>query len=209
MTAFDPELFAEGEYENAKSEAIYEFNRKQRKAIRVAEKLGVPIIRTLGLYQPYASLMMCGKIETRWVKAGKKPPFPLGKYLIYSCKKSYSTQEFKKIAGSFYDAAMRRLGISTHTKSEYHLDKNGYALCVGELVAVEKLNNVQMARAYVDFETEVISGMRYVAESNGRILWGLHFGNIQTLDPFPFKGKQGIGFLSEEDKAKIVYKRLE
>lgn len=37
------------------------------------------MIRTLVIYQPYATLMGHGKLETRWVKHGRKPPFPRGK----------------------------------------------------------------------------------------------------------------------------------
>ena len=51
---------------------------------------GAGKIRTLGFYQPFGSLMLHGKIETRWVRKGKKPPFPLGKYIFYTTQKGKS-----------------------------------------------------------------------------------------------------------------------
>lgn len=67
----------------------------------MSDLFGNEKIRTLGLYQPYASLMLHGKIETRWVEDGKKPPFPIGKYLIYSTKQDSSMQSFLAISGKY------------------------------------------------------------------------------------------------------------
>ena len=40
---------------------------------------------------------------------------------------------------------------------------------------------------------------------DGRVLWGLHFENMRRIKPFPFKGKQGIGFLTKEQKQLIEF----
>ena len=50
------------------------------------------VIRTLGFYQPYCTAMLHGKVETRWIIEGRTPPMPLGKYLLYSTKKSLGKQ---------------------------------------------------------------------------------------------------------------------
>src|SRR5688572_6071512 len=56
-------------------------------------------IRTLAYYEPFGSLMFCNKIETRWVREGKQPPFPLGKYLFYTTKKPCSNMELFNWSG--------------------------------------------------------------------------------------------------------------
>lgn len=162
-------------------------------------------IRTLGLYQPYASLMLHGKIESRWVEEGKKPPFPLGKYLIYSTKKSYSVEEFKHVAGDYYNDA-RNIITREETST-----LNGYAICMGDLVKREKLGYNQLPKAFVDINITMVKmgkeDIDWYKEIivDGRQLWGLHFENVKRIKPFEFKGKQGVGFLSRVDQMRIEY----
>jgi len=44
----------------------------------------------------------------------------------------------------------------------------------------------------IDFFKEIII--------DDHTLWGLHFENVQRIKPFEFKGKQGVGILSDEHK---------
>jgi hypothetical protein len=163
-------------------------------------------IRTLGLYQPYASLMLHGKIESRWVEEGKKPPFPLGKYLIYSTKKSYSVESFKHLSGEYYQAARNII-----TREETSI-LNGYAICLGDLVKVEKIGMGQLPKAFVDVNLTMIKlakpDIDFFNEIiiDDRQLWGLHFQNVQRIKPFPFRGKQGVGILSDIHKTFIQLK---
>jgi hypothetical protein len=157
-------------------------------------------IRTIGLYQPYASLMLHGKIESRWVKRGKKPPFPLGKYLIYSTKKAYSMEEFARIAGDTEKEAMRRL------QGEPTRFKNGYAIAIGELTEV-----VPFGGKYTENLAFVDTDLTYWQSPDpltidGHVLWALKFENVQRIKPFPFKGKQGVGFVPAEliEKIEVV-----
>lgn len=160
-------------------------------------------IRTLGLYQPYASLMLHGKIESRCVEEGKKPPFPTGKYLIYSTKKYYSPESFKHLSGEYYQSA-RNIITREETAS-----LNGYAICIGDLMRVEKLGVGQLSRAFVDINPTMLRmGKEDIDWYNeiiidGKQLWGLHFENIQRINPFPFRGKQGVGILSKFHKSFI------
>jgi len=162
-------------------------------------------IRTLGLYQPYASLMLHGKIESRWVAVEKKPPFPLGKYLIYSTKKSYSVESFKRLAGDYYQSA-RNIITREETST-----LNGYALCIGDLWMVQPLGFNNLGKAYVDINAEMVRMGKEDIDWFEEIivdehqLWGLHFENMQRIKPFPFKGKQGIGFLTDEQFEKIEF----
>jgi|SRR5690242_2983028 len=140
-------------------------------------------IRTLGLYQPYASLMLHGKIETRWVKKGKKPPFPIGTYLIYSCKKKYNDQQLQFVAGieNFYE--IKRLLGGSWTP-------DGHAICVGELVRVVKWD-ISDPDGNSEAYTKSFVVPTHDAEYDR---WLLYFENVKAVKPFPFKGKQGVGF---------------
>jgi hypothetical protein len=94
---------------------------------------GNETIRTIGLYQPFASLMHHGKIETRWVKKGKKPPFPLGKYILYSTLKSYSDKELDYICGERQFVRIMRSLIHDAT-----IKLRGYAISTSK-VEVERV----------------------------------------------------------------------
>lgn len=148
-------------------------------------------IRTLGLYQPYASLMLHGKLESRWVKKGKKPPFPPGKYLIYSTKKRYSDAEFKHVAGHMAVEAKMVL------KDEPTVNLCGYAIAVGDLVELIQMTPILEPSAFIDTDL-----MQWQSNApiiiDGYVLWGLRFENVCRIKPFPFKGKQGVGFYEGE-----------
>ena len=140
------------------------------------------IIRTLGFYQPYATLMFHGKLETRWVKKGKKAPFPLGTYLIYSTQKAYSKEEFEYLSGPFANDAERKIKFD----ETYRL--NGYALGFMDLVEVRDMGLFDSATAFVEYKQD--PEYRLVA---------LFFTNQKRLEtPVPFKGKQGVGFLKDQ-----------
>lgn len=162
---------------------------------------GDETIRTFGLYQPFASLMLNGKVETRWVMNNKACPFPFGKYLLYSTKVGYTEEGFRYIAGEYYDEA------KTVLTNEPTLALNGYALCIGDLWHKIKMTNYSMKNAYVGLKNmqSCLSMERNTIEFDGRSLWGLHFMNVKRIKPFPFKGKQGIGFLTKEQKQLIEF----
>lgn len=152
-------------------------------------------IRTLGLYQPFAGLMLHGKIETRMVIIDKKPPFPLGKYLIYSTKKKYSPSEVEHIAGQFYNILSRiENGEDCAIFQEF-----GKAICIGDLVDIIDPVKDYEPKTFVDLPAIEFDVHHWPA----RRRVGLRFENIQRIKPFPFNGKQGVGFLSEKDKLKI------
>lgn len=162
---------------------------------------GEETIRTLGLYQPYATLMLHGKIETRWVDQTKKPPFPKGKYLIYSTKKSYTPQEFKHIAGEHADRAIDLV------KDDESL-LNGFGLCIGDLWSLRPMTTATMHVGFVGLKNLPAGSLNSIDDFigiDGRILWGLSFTNMRRIKPFPFKGKQGIGFLTAEQKQLIQF----
>lgn len=121
---------------------------------------------------------------------GKKAPFPFGEYLIYSTQRHYSESEFKNISGEFYDDAKRVL------TNEPTVELYGQAIACGYLLQKFICSPSMMHSTYVSAKQ---------LNSTTHTLWGLQFVNIRRIQPFPFKGKQGIGFLSEEDKWKIKF----
>jgi hypothetical protein len=162
-------------------------------------------VRTLGLYQPYATLMLHGKIESRWVQEGKKAPFPLGKYLIYSTKKAYTVREFEHVAGEYSSDAVKLFS------GDETLDLYGYALAIGDLVEVKKMGMGEIPKAFIDINLTMLKDAKEGVDLWEEItidestLWGLHFKSVKRIKPFPFKGKQGVGFLSTEDQSKIEF----
>lgn len=154
-------------------------------------------IRTLGLYQPFAGLMLHGKIETRMVIIDRKPPFPFGKYLIYATKKEYHPSDVKHIAGRYYNSV-----VEIQRKDPETFKILGMGICVGDLVEiidpVERWNQ----KTFVD-----LPAIEYdVHNWPERRRVGLVFQNVERIKPFEIKGKQGIGFLSdaEVDKIEII-----
>lgn len=156
-----------------------------------------PRIRTLGMYQPFATLMLHGKIETRWVLEGRKPPFPLGRYLIYSTKKEIDPLALLDWTGS-------RQSIANIQKKILHdpsAKLRGYAIAVGELVHVAPLLRHEAEQGYVKFLGTKVDNI------GTKIQYGLHFKDMKRIDPFGWEfGAQGIQWVpsSQIEKIKII-----
>lgn len=150
----------------------------------------VEVIRTLGYYQPFCSLMFHGKKETRWVRKGKKPPFPLGKYLFYSTKKKC-------------ESLLEWCGLEIMNSIRVTLDSddsmyyNGYALGYGVLSNIRLMTKEDEAAAFVKYQGEQVR-----VDKNGKehvyVQWILEFKHVERITPYPFKdGKQGVGILKQ------------
>jgi hypothetical protein len=158
---------------------------------------GGHVIRCLGMYQPFGSLMLNGKVfETRWVKKDKKAPYPLGTYLFYITERSTSSAELLDISGEYQ---MTRITKALMAEPTYSLRR--HAIAIGELVRVRPMTIADEDKAFVKFYFSINS-----------TLWVLEFENLQRIEPFKWSyGKQGIGIIgrgkipaSERDKIKIV-----
>lgn len=154
-------------------------------------------IRTLGLYQPFATLMLYGKIETRFISGNKKPGFKPGKYLLYSCQKAYDFFDALNMMGDEADLAeehfekeYQRLFSTIDAKTKGFLQ--GYAICLADLTKIIDPITPDIKNTFVE----------YVAPCSRRRV-GLVFENVQRLKPFEFKGKQGPGFLDEKYLSQI------
>lgn len=161
------------------------------------------IIRTLGLYQPFASLMRPPyyKKETRWVRKGKQPPFPKGRYLLYSTQKQCKREDLFEWCGPALLLVIKDTLINEPTK-----DLNGYALAIADLKEPHPMRSSDEWRSFVKYRGEQERTDRF----NRKwiyIQWCLPFVNVSRIEPFEFKfGKQGVGILppSEHSKIKII-----
>lgn len=163
------------------------------------------ILRTLGFYEPFCTLMLHGKIETRWVRAGRKPPFPVGKYLLYTTKQAAGEKTFD------WCTSENIISMNEICKDEKR-NMNGFALCVGELVDMWVMKPEDEGRAFVKFVGEkefavnkTIAGIQTsLPVVVKKVQWCLRFKNVQRIIPFEFKfGKQGVGILPDSEKNKI------
>lgn len=146
-------------------------------------------IRTLGLYQPFASLMRHGKIETRWVKKDKKPPFPLGLYLFYSTQKRYEYGEIMQISGRKCFDWMDEV-----LKGDDTVKMCGYTMCIGELYMVGKMTNDIELECFVEYK-----------ESDTHHLIALRCRSVKHVFCAKWDhGKQGVGFVPDTEMDKIT-----
>jgi hypothetical protein len=150
------------------------------------------VIRTLGFYQPYGSLMLHGKIETRKVRVNKKPPFPCGKYLFYTTQIPADQETLLNWSGHFIE------GIEKITRNESTIALNGYAIGIGVLKKLWIMKDEDEEKCFVNNEWTPF-----------KTNWCLGFENVHRIIPFEFKfGKQGVGILrkSEYEKINLVNK---
>lgn len=157
------------------------------------------IIRTLGFYQPFGTLMLYGKLETRWVRERRKPPYPLGKYLIYTTKKGAGDLVFDWCTLANLERMNNNLpgAKSDDTRMLY-----GYAIAIGELTRVRRMELIDEHDAFVKF-----IGEQLFETKEGFVLkhqWILQIDNVERIEPFVFEyGKQGVGIFPEKDHDKI------
>lgn len=157
-------------------------------------------IRTLGFYQPFCSLMFHGKIETRWVRKGKKPPFPLGKYFFYSTKNACTNPTLFQWCGPEI-----MLSITETLSGDTTRFINGAGLGFGQLIELRLMTKEDEAKGFVKF-----IGERTVRDKRGndviQVQWALIFENPERIDPIPFDaGKQGVGILKQPYLSKLGY----
>lgn len=134
--------------------------------------------------------MLYGKLETRWVRKDKKPPFPLGKYLMYSTKSSCAPSTLYQWCGP--ETALK---IELLLSKEITRTFNGMAIAYGDLVNVRLMTKEDEDRAFVKF-----IGEQQVTDKSGtytRVQWILEFENVERIEqPYHFtEGKQGVGIL--------------
>ena len=135
-------------------------------------------IRALSWKQPYASLMLHGKVETRSWNTKYR-----GLVLICSSKRDYKLDEVLRISGK------KQLGRILNVFELHGYEQpSGMAIAIGELVNVKEMTPWDEDDCYVDWQPN---------------LWCHVYSNVQAIEPFPWKGSQGWRILDEETKRKI------
>ncbi len=136
-------------------------------------------VRALSLKDPYATLMLNGKIETR-----NHPTSYRGLVLIAVSKKVYSVEEINEISGDHFRAVFE--GLSNRFLF------SGCAIALGRLVDCRLMRPDDEAKCYVKYQF-------------GKYCW--IFEDVTELEnPFPWKGTQSWKILTPEQKQLIQLK---
>lgn len=153
------------------------------------------VIRTIGFYQPFCSLMLHGKVETRWVRKGRFAAFPLGAYIGYGTKIGCSIEKLKNWCGD------EIYGLVTETlcdDNSQHI--HGQALWIGNLIKIGTMYQWQEKECFVKHKG-IIQRRNKKGEIHDYYQNCLYFENVQAIEPFEFKyGKQGVGIFPSEEK---------
>lgn len=139
----------------------------------------IPIM-ALAWKQPFASLMLHGKQETRqW------PTKHRGRVLICSSLKPYPDWELKAIAGNNLDRIVATL------KEEDTKDLFGYAIATGVLSDCRPMMPEDAESCFVEFNLRL-----YVHE----------YMDVKRIQPFPIKnGQKWRKITDQETLSKIIY----
>lgn len=121
-------------------------------------------IRSLVWREPFGSLMLHGKVETRTWDTKYR-----GYVLICTAQRSCRVDEILEVSGmpNFNRMVEKPL-----------LLKNGYAIAIGKLVSTHKMQKEDEESTYVMYDA---TNPRYCHV----------YKNVVPIDPFPFMGHQG------------------
>lgn len=143
--------------------------------------------RTLSWNQPYASLMLHEKIETR-----RKPTNVRGKVLICACKKHYSFEQVQLLSCDNQISDILTIFNSFSFSALQNSLPLGMAIAVGDLITCRPHTLQDMPKSFVNHDARLFSWV---------------FNNVQAIEPFEVKGKQGWGFVTEDILNKIALKQ--
>lgn len=147
-------------------------------------------VRALSWKQPYATMMLYGKAETRvW-----STPYR-GLVLICSSWKEYTYTKQMEISGA---AQVRRIRQKMAAKSYPVLD--GHALAIGRLHSCKSM--AEYAPTQDPKEVEAIENLTYVRFYLD--LFVFEFKDVRPIQPIPWKGSQKWRTITQADKNNII-----
>lgn len=135
------------------------------------------MIYALSWKQPYGTLMLHDKIETRSWHTNIR-----GKILICLSKLPYKFEQVKNISGE-EDA----FEIFTQFKSDPTWNLHGHAIAIGTLVDCRRLLPSDK-KTFVEFYPDLFAWI---------------FKDVHRIQPFPWKGSMGFKALKPEEKKLI------
>lgn len=138
-------------------------------------------LRALSWKQPYAQLMLHGKIETRTWNTKYR-----GWVLICASKTSYSARLQHEISGKQWIKAM---DIFVADKTNIN-DLLGKAIAIGRLEDSRFMRIEDEEKCFVDFRPGLYCHI---------------YEDVQPIVPFDWKGTQGWKEVSQEIKSKIQF----
>lgn len=136
-------------------------------------------IRGVSLRQPYACLILAGKLETRtWATEYR------GLVLVCSSKKPYYIENVKEISGFEQVDRIYKTAASTGLVGFF-----AKTLCIAELIDCRPMRKEDEERAFVKFNPEL-----FIHE----------YANIQRVVPVPIKGALQYFTLQDSDIDQIL-----
>lgn len=143
-------------------------------------------IRALSWKEPYASLMLYEKIETRtWATKYR------GLVLICASKKPYKTDEINEISGCVQQERVMDIIFDNNNLGTKNFIDFGKAIAIGELVDCRPMTKGDENKCFVEYSPD---------------LWCHVYKNVLPIDSFPFKGVQGWKKLNNDiwDQIKFI-----
>lgn len=134
-------------------------------------------IRALSWKQPYASMMLHGKQETRSWNTKYT-----GLVLICASLQPYNTTQLCSISGAHY--ARQILNLVNPKEAP-----KGMAIALGRLVGSRPMKEADMDTTFVSYYEDLFVHI---------------YSHVRAIKPFPWKGKQGWTTLSQEQKQQII-----
>lgn len=156
------------------------------------DEIGMMPVRALSWKQPFATMMLYGKAETRiW------PTEYRGLVLICSSQRGYNQFQLSTISGG---VQVRRMN------EEMKKHGVGYPLPEGYAIGIGRLHTCRCMGAYAPKqdpkEVEAIENKTYVRFFSD--LWVFEFKDIRPIKPIPWKGSQKWRNLTDDEKKQIV-----
>jgi hypothetical protein len=138
-------------------------------------------LMALSWKQPFASAMLCGKIETRTWDAKYR-----GWVLICSSKKPYNEDAVHDICGyTQHFNLMQELA-----RKPDGIESNGYAIAIGKLVDSRPMKREDEEKCFVEYWPDLYCHV---------------YEDVQAIVPFQWKGTQGWKEVSQEIKNSITF----
>lgn len=156
-------------------------------------------VRYLGWKEPFASLMLCGKIETRtW------PTKYRGLVLITASKTFYNENQVMDIAG-INNAT--RCFVTLNEKGIK--EQKGMAIAVGRLVDCRLMTKEDEEKCFVEYREpwfeERTSKNTGIIKTVQMKLYCHVYEDVKAIIPFELKGAQGWRKLTEDVITQIEY----